>query len=145
VASQLLPPNHHFSSRAHQCGFYRVLRNYLHYPIIFSREEPPAACLSSKPSIQQHHTLTCEPNLRTKLDLAGLLRDQSLTTTTKSHRQLAVFPNSHTRHDPRNNRHQQLPCRGGGEGLSHMNSLSPRDIAFSGGLNGCPRISRWWM
>jgi hypothetical protein len=42
-------------SREHQYGIYRVLRNYLHYPIKFSRDEPPAACLPSKPSFQQHH------------------------------------------------------------------------------------------
>jgi hypothetical protein len=32
-----------------------------------------------------------------------------------------------------------LPCRGGGGGVLH--SLSPRDIAFSGGLNGWMRQS----
>jgi hypothetical protein len=37
-----------------------------------------------------------------------------------------------------------LPCRGCREaGLLH--SLSPRDIAFSEGLNGFPRRSRWWI
>jgi hypothetical protein len=54
-----------------------------------------------------------KPNLRTILDPAGLLRDdQSRATTrtsTKTHRQLAVSPNSHTRHDPRNNRQPPLP------------------------------------
>jgi hypothetical protein len=45
-----------------------------------------------------------QTNLRTNLDPAGLLRDQSLATTTKTHRQLAAFPNPHTHHDPRNNR-----------------------------------------
>jgi hypothetical protein len=52
--------------------------------------------------------LTCESNLRTILDPSGLLRDQSLATTTKTHRQLDVFPNSHTRHNPRNNQHPDL-------------------------------------
>jgi hypothetical protein len=47
--SQLPPPDHHFSSREHPYGLYRLLRNYLryHHPIIFSRESPPAACISS--------------------------------------------------------------------------------------------------
>jgi hypothetical protein len=39
---------------------------------------------------------------------SGLLRDQSLATTTKTHRQLDVFPNSHARHNPRNNQHPDL-------------------------------------
>jgi hypothetical protein len=53
--------------------------------------------------------LTCEPNLRTILDPSGLLRDQSLATTTKTHRQLDVFPNSHTLHNPRTGiRHRHL-------------------------------------
>jgi hypothetical protein len=40
-----------------------------------------------------------EPNLGTTLDPAGLLRDQSLATTTKPHRQLAdsLFPQIRTR------------------------------------------------
>ena len=80
--------------------------------------------------------LTCEPNLRTILDPSGLLRDQSLATTTKTHRQLDVFPNSHTRHSPRNIQHPALP-RWRRRSPAH-NSLSPRDIAFSEGLNGFP-------
>jgi hypothetical protein len=132
-----LPPDHHFSSREHPHGLYRVLRNYLRCPIIFSREAPPpAACLPSIPLFQQHHALTCEPNSRTILDPSGLLRDQSLATTTKAHRQPAVSPNSHAYHEATG----ILPCRGGGEGLVH--SISPRDIAFSEGLNGFPRRSR---
>jgi hypothetical protein len=123
VPSQLLPPDHHFPSRENPHGLYRLLRNYLHYPVIFSREAPPAACLPSKPPF--------EPNLRTILDPSGLPRDQSLATTTKTHRQLDVFPNSHTR-QPYVIIHETtsiLPCRGGGGGILH--SLSPRDIAFS--------------
>jgi hypothetical protein len=54
------------------------------------------------------NALTCEPNLRTILDPSGLLRGQSLATTTKTYRQLDVFPNSHTRHNPRNNQHPDL-------------------------------------
>jgi hypothetical protein len=62
VPSKLLPPDHYFSSREHLHGLYRLLRNYLYYPIIFLREAPPAACLPSKPSFQRHTTpLTCEP------------------------------------------------------------------------------------
>jgi hypothetical protein len=73
-------------------------------PSFFSREAPPAACLPSKPPFLLPTTpLTCGPNLRTTLVPSGLLRDQSLATTTKTHRQLGVFPNSHTRHNPRNN------------------------------------------
>jgi hypothetical protein len=54
--------------------------------------------------------LVLVPNLRTVLDPAGLpARDQSLATTTKIHRQLAAFPDSHTWHDPRNNRQPALP------------------------------------
>jgi hypothetical protein len=100
-----------------------VLRNYLHYPIIFSREVPPTGCcLSAVRTFVSTPPLTCEPNLRTILDPSGLLRDQSLATTTKTHRQVAVFPNMYTHHDPRNSRHPAL-ARCGGEGLLHC--LSP--------------------
>jgi hypothetical protein len=38
-----------------------------------------------------------------------------------------------------------LPCRGVAERGSYIvYHLSPRDIAFSEGLNGFPRRSRWW-
>jgi hypothetical protein len=110
----------------------------MHYPIKFSREAPPATgCVSAVQTPVSTTPLTCEPNLRTILDPSGLLRDQSLATTTKIHRQLDVFPNSHTRHNPRNNQQPapapSIPCRGGGGCL--LPGLSPRDIAFSGGLN----------
>jgi hypothetical protein len=84
----------------------------------FFSEKSHTGCLSA---VQQTFVstppLTCEPNLRTNLDPSGLaLHDQSLATTTKTHRQLAVFPNSHTRHMT----HETagiLPCQGGGEGV----------------------------
>jgi hypothetical protein len=49
-------------------------------------------CLSAVQTPVSTTPLTCEPNLRTILDPSGLLRDQSLATTTKTHRQLDVFP-----------------------------------------------------
>jgi hypothetical protein len=80
---------------------YRLLRNYLRHPIIFSREARSATgwrllvfFLSAVRTSVSTTPLTYEPNLRTILDSSGLLRDQSLATTTKTHRQLDVFPNS---------------------------------------------------
>jgi hypothetical protein len=107
----------------------------LHYPIKFSREEPAAACLPSRSSFQKHHW-PWNPNLRTILDPAGLLRcfvisHSQLATTTKPHRQLAVFPNSHTHNDPRNNR--QPAERASYIAIASVCRLSPRKIAFSEG------------
>jgi hypothetical protein len=85
-----------------------LLRNYLHYPIIFFARSA-TGCLSAVQTPVSTTPLTCEPNFRTILDPSGLLRDQSLATTTKTNRQLDVFPNSHTRHNPRNNQHPALP------------------------------------
>ena len=96
-------------------------------------------CLSVVQTSVSTTPLALEPNLRTNLDPAGLLRDQSLATTTNTHRQLAVFPNLLTCHDPRNNWQPSLPrwLRG-----PPTHSPSPRDIAFSEGVNGFPRRSR---
>ena len=66
------------------------------YPIsnqIFAKRA--TGCLSAVQSPVSTTPLALEPNLRTILDPAGVLRGQSLATTTKTHRQLAVFPNSH--------------------------------------------------
>jgi hypothetical protein len=109
------------------------------YPVIyFARSEkrgPPAACLYAVQTHVSTTPLTCEPNLRTTLGPSGLLRGQSLTTTTKIHRQHDVSPNSHARHNPRNNQRPALPRWPGG-GLLY--SLSPRDIAFSEGFERIP-------
>jgi hypothetical protein len=84
-----------------------LLRNYLYYPVIFFARSA-TGCLSAVQAFVSTTPLTCEPNLRTILDPSGLLRDQSLATTTKTHRPLGVFPNSPTRHNPRNNQHPAL-------------------------------------
>jgi hypothetical protein len=71
--------------------------------------------------------LTCEPNLRTHLDPAGLLRDQSLAPRKPTGN--SMFSQIRTRamiHETTG----IMPCRGGGDGLLH--------IAFSEGLNGNP-------
>jgi hypothetical protein len=96
-------------SASMEYGLYRVLRNYLHYLIIvFARSA--TGCLSAAQTFVSTTPLACKPNLRTILGgPSGLLRHQPLATTTKTHRQPAVFPNLHTHHDPRNKRHPALP------------------------------------
>jgi hypothetical protein len=94
---------------------------------IFARRA--TGCLSAVQTFVSTTPLALEPNLRTILDPAGLLRGQSpLATTTKIHRQLAVFPNSHTYHDPRNNRRQPpLPwwLRGPPTYIVYHHTISP--------------------
>jgi hypothetical protein len=100
VPSQLLPPEHCFPSRERPYDLYRLLRNYFHYPIIFSFFARSATgCLSSVQTHVSTTPMTCEPDLTTILDPSGLLRDQSLATTTKTHRQHIFFSNPHTRHN----------------------------------------------
>jgi hypothetical protein len=71
------------------------------------------AVQSPETSVSTTPLVALGPNLRTALDPAGLPRGQSIaTTTTKTHRQLAVFPNSHTcrmTHETTDNRQLFLP------------------------------------
>jgi hypothetical protein len=62
--------------------YYRVLRNYLHYPIIFS--EKGHRLLVCRSNLRFNNTTSLGTKLENNLDPAGLLRGQSLATTTKT-------------------------------------------------------------
>jgi hypothetical protein len=107
---QLLPPSHYFTSREHPHGLWPLSRAAELLALsnhFFARSA--TGCLSAVQAFVSTTPLACEPNLRTILDPSGLLRDQSLATTTKTHRQPNVFPNLHTRHNPRSTK-QPASC-----------------------------------